>query len=259
MSNRSSLYLTSEKSNYLLLEANNYLPFYWALLMSDDHIQENRDRFIAYYHGNGENSSFSLSSEDIETNSKRSILYLKKHYPTYVQRFEEFAGYVEKVAKQGTIELDILEIANFSSPEEFMDELQALTSKINNQEPLSDAEKNEYLNDDYFSLVGFDNYSNHHDRYSSYSQSYAALIEQEKATQKREYQDYTQKTRKENRKALVTNIIPMGVIGTFFLVGGIFILFKEPNFEPKSLLVIGIGLSALIYVYYKLKQAKYIK
>ncbi len=258
MGNRSSLYLTSEKNNYLLLEANNYLPFYWALLMSDDLIQENRDRFIASYHGNGENGTFLLSSEEIETNSIRSISYLKKHYPTYVQRFEEFAGYVQKISEKGTVELDILEIANFSSPEEFIDELHALTSKINNQEPLSDAEKNEYLNDDYFSLVGFDNYSNHDERFSSFSKSYAALIDQEKAAQKQEYQDYTQKTRKENRKALVTNIIPMGVIGTFFLVGGVFILFKKPNFEPKSLLVIGIGLSALIYVYYKLKQTKYL-
>ncbi|MDP8162981.1 hypothetical protein QJU89_07780 [Pasteurella skyensis] len=265
MGNRAYLHLTKsdKKLDFLILESNNNLPFFWVLLLSSQFIQANKERLItAYYAEENEEGEDEKESEYIELphniikqNSAISLAYLQRHNPELSLKFKQFSDYILEISQDGVVVIDLLEIANFTSPEELMATLLLTLEKIENDQIIKEMPSAE--NYHFFECVGYDDFSTFNHIFSTFSKEYGELqknAKEEREKLRKEWITKKEKARKKEKiKTMLSDVIFMGITGIVFGIGCIMIIWKE----GLSFMAIGglIGsILCLCYSYLKFKD-----
>lgn len=262
MGHRTSLNLISSKKDesFVALEANNQLPFFWVLLLNDQIITQTKNHLIKAYH---EEKYFgiNLNSKTLRRNCKTSLNYLNQHYPDLKAKFKQFSDYTLALSKKGVIEVDLMGMSGFSSPEDFLDGLQATLSKIGNNEPLNKSETLEYISDDFTYLVGHDDFSPMNFKFSSFSKEYNQLqvqdIQKKKQLNEKRNKDKLEKNTKERLRTIVFDVIGMGIFGLLMLIIGLASMFiKKAFFNLQAIALILFGFLSILFAYFKYKGLK---
>lgn len=227
MGNRATLYLKSKqhKDSQLIFEANNHLPFFWILLLDLNIIKNNKNDFIKSFSSNNKTyeSTFKINIENLEKNTVIALDYLKKNYPLITEKFKSFSNYLKETISDNDIVLDFLEIANFSTATDLINNIENIIKNVEKSIRLTNNDFSEYLyKETYVYLTGDDNLK----RNASFSDFNLEYYEEKKAL----------KIEEQKRKNKKMNYI-------FFIVSFIFLLlffYVYINFEFKVFIWWGI-------------------
>ncbi len=162
MGNRATLYLKSKqhKDSQLIFEANNHLPFFWILLLDVTIIKKNKNKFIESHLSNNKiyESTFKINIENLENNTVIALDYLRKNYPLITGKFESFSNYLKEIILDNDIVLDFLEIANFSTATDLINNIENIIKDVEKSVLLTNSDFSEYLyKETYVYLTGDDN------------------------------------------------------------------------------------------------------
>jgi len=141
---------TKNEGNELLFEANNSLPFFWIGLLDDkildsikpiwikiEELLETKDNeyIEKYFQKNPTIESIKIKKESFVKNVNRTSLFLENYAPEALQLHKDFEQYIySKFTKHNQyLVLDIIEIANFTSINEFITSLYNTIKAIDTQ------------------------------------------------------------------------------------------------------------------------------
>ncbi len=255
MGNRVYLSKFTNEMSDCIFESNNNLPLFWIFLLDDATLISKRKSLIDCFYDeedNYYNCCIILNTQTFEKNIDKAIKYLNNHSTELERRFRDFSSFITKVKEDSPIELDIIQLANFTTPEEFLDGLIETTKKISIGERIDEVK---YYNENgatMYELVGYDDSSDHEYYFEDFSKEYKKLQKENRERIKETKKNLELATRgdkkRERIKHILYNIVFMGVVGLLFFLGGIAIIF----YEGRYILGIGsiiMGLISMIFAY----------
>lgn len=238
-----------------LLEANNYVPLFWRLLLDSDSLLQYKDKFIgAYYHTYEGFEELSLTQEVLKRNIGVAETYLQAHNTDILPLFHSFAQYILSLSKKGSIDIYMLQMADFTTPQEYMENLLSDVQKIEKNQAIAEiesAKKRDFLN-----LVGMDYSCCEAYAFSKFSQEYAKDLQDTSIILTNEKHGYRKNQNKEWKRERIrkwVEILFMGITGAALSIGLPFVMFEE----GVSWIAIGgfiVGILCILYAYFIYKE-----
>ncbi len=251
------VYLSKIEKNisYSIFESNNNLPLFWIFLLpifllDEKSILKDREHLIEVFNDEQEESydydfCLQISSETIKINIDRSLGYLNKLNSNLESHFKQFALFMLDICKESLIEFDIMHLANFTSPEQFLDDLCVTLRQIDIGEMIREVQYYEEHEPNFYELVGYECLEKGDCHFLDFSKQYKNFIEQDFKYKKSYSKKYEYKVG--IRYMLYDVLFPM-IIGIIFIVVGIMMII---NNERLFLAIIEIlfGAFAVFYGY----------
>ncbi len=244
---------TDEMSN-IIFESNNNLPLFWVFLLDDKMLHDKRKSLINCYNDEDRDGDccIFLDNKTLVSKVDTAIKYLNTHSTELERRFKDFSDYVIKVVGDKKLEIDILQLADFTSPEEFLDELTETTRKIGSGELIDEVK---YYNENgaiMYELVGYEDSSDYEYNFEDFSKEYKKLQKENRERIKEAKKEIGLATKgdkkREKIKHILFNIVFTGLAGLLFVLGGIAIIFYEGRYF-LGISSILMGIVAMIFAY----------
>ncbi len=255
MGNRVYLSKYTEEMSYTIFESNNNLPLFWVFLLDDETLKNKRESLINCFYDEDDdyyNCCINLKTETLEKNIDIAIKYLNTYSTELERRFRDFSSFIMKVKEEKPIELDIIQLANFTTPEAFLDGLIETTKKISMGEEIDEVT---YYNENgaiMYELVGYDDSSDSEYTFEDFSKEYKKLQKENRERIKEAKKDLGLATKGDKKceriKHILYNIVFMGVVGLLFFLGGIAIIFYKGKYFLGISSII-MGLLSMIFAY----------
>ncbi|MBJ2174827.1 hypothetical protein JBL43_11305 [Aureibaculum sp. A20] len=241
---------TKSEDGEMLFEANNSLPFFWIGLMDNKQLDaikpiwkkieelsmlEDESLLDNYYKNEPEGACIKIDKASFIKNANRTLLFLEKYASESVPLFKDFVKYIRsKFAEPNQyLLLDIFEIANFSTLEEFTITIQTDINTIETQNLQAETYLMRY--DLIAGGTGFSYSKEFEDIFPNYS----------KAKKDRRIPNFPSKKVVPTKKSLINNIIIL-LLTPFFT----YIVYRGYIKDGFSFWVITIGFINLsFYVY----------
>ncbi|XZF14521.1 hypothetical protein ACTHGU_00140 [Chitinophagaceae bacterium MMS25-I14] len=229
MGHRTYLVKSSDGNAEVLFEANNNIPFFWFFLISGSTIKKAEPEMIkaftmpeeeaeAYFEQKGATTVLRLSKNEFLTNALSGKAFIQKHIPAKLQLYNDFVNYLTvKFNDHDILELDLIQIANFSDIYLFLKEIKGEVAAIRNNDFSG---VHYYADENIFSyFTGYDGF--YSDEFKNYSPEYAAAREKEVRARKSKTikTSYTQKPHRPNGKPYIVKALFMIIVGVVFLIG----------------------------------------
>ncbi len=255
MGNRAYLSKYTEEMSCTIFESNNNLPLFWIFLLNEETIKGKRSSLINCFYDEDDdydNCCINIKTEILEKNIGVAIKYLNTHSTELERRFRDFSSFIMKVKEDSPIELDIIQLANFTTPEEFLDELTEATRKIGSGEIIDEVKHYNENGAIMYELVGYDDFSDSEYAFEDFSKEYKKLQKENRERIKEAKKDLELATREDEKrekiKHILFNIVFTGLAGLLFVLGGIAIIFYERRYI-LGICSILMGILAMIFAY----------
>ncbi len=226
------VYLSNIKDNtsFSVFESNNNLPLFWLLLLDEETVSKDRDYMIELFDDEESeedydyNSCIHISSDILQANIDRSLDYLKKINSNLEDKFKDFSKFILAASKDNTIEFDIMQLANFTSAEDFLNTLCAELRQIDNGEIIREVAYYTEHSPDYYELVGYECLEDEEYHFKDYSEEYKSFVEKN-AKGKLAYAK--ENNVKSEKKQIVSTILFPIIVGIVFIIAGILMLINN--------------------------------
>lgn len=139
MGYRTYLTINDIDKNEEIFEANNSIPFFWLTLIDNEIIKDfqvNLNDKGSYPNEEALNPVLRISKKSFLANAETGRYFILNNYQEYVQLYNDFIYYLNaKISADGFVELDILDISNFSSENILLEDLKNEIAAIKNNKP----------------------------------------------------------------------------------------------------------------------------
>ncbi|MCZ4243598.1 hypothetical protein [Pedobacter punctiformis] len=211
MGHRVYLNITTKETSEEIFEANNTIPLFWLTLLNRKIIDDFEIglNLLEVNKGNKERepeySLLKIGREHFLENAETGKKFIENSFPTHLQLYNDFIYYLKLIFKSNQfIEVDVLEIANFSSPSALLHDLRNDVEAIKNNNP----KKIIFYSDKFktpFSLTGYDGFFKN--EFKIYSQDYNAEIIKQEQERKSDIERKESRNRKEKISRKIKGIL----------------------------------------------------
>ncbi|OKL50539.1 hypothetical protein [Boudabousia marimammalium] len=145
---------TGKAEKFNLFEAYNSLPVFWMLLLDPQTLREHRQEMVDAVNQFDVEAlpALDLPRETLQNNIATAALFLEMNQPLWSRQFKQFSDYLLLTAQDYQLQLDILELASFTSVEQFWDLLIQLSEQVRSGERPDWVE----TEGDFFDRAGFE-------------------------------------------------------------------------------------------------------